>query len=40
MDAVADSKDTITQLLQRLYEEYIIEKGQQMLVVAGDAKVY
>ena len=40
MDAVADSKDTITQLLQCLYEEYIIEKGQQMLVVAGDAKVY
>ena len=41
MDAVADSKDTITQLLQCLYEEeYIIEKGHQILVVAGDAKVY
>ena len=40
MDAVAD-KDTITQLLQCLYEEeYIIEKGHQILVVAGDAKVY
>ena len=40
MDAVSDSKDTITQLLQCLYEEYIIEKSQQMLVVAGDEKVY
>ena len=40
MDAVADSKDTLMQMLNNLHEHYIVKQGKQDLVVEGDAKVY
>ena len=40
MDAVADSKDTIMQMLHDLYQQYIVEQNRQWLLVEGDNKVY
>ena len=40
MDAVADNKATITQLLQSLHQKYIVDRGLDTLVIEGDAKVY
>jgi hypothetical protein len=40
IDAVADNKTTIFNLLQTLHEKYIVEKCQEILVVEGDAKIY
>ncbi len=40
MDAVADTMDTIVQLLHDLHQEFICGRGMQWLVVEGDAKVY
>ena len=40
MDAVADTKDTVIQLLRDLHHELIDGRGMRWLVVEGDAKVY
>ena len=40
MDAVADNKATITQLLQSLHQKYIVDRGLDTLVIEGDVKVY
>ncbi len=40
MDAVADNKDTIIQMLHDLHQEFICDRSMQWLVVEGDAKVY
>ena len=40
MDAVADCRDTIMQLVHRLREKFIVGQGMRWLVVAGDAKLY
>ncbi len=40
MDGIADTKDTVMQLLHDLRQEFICGRGMQWLVVEGDAKVY
>ena len=40
MDAVADSKDTIMEMLHKLCERFIQKQNRKWLVVEGDAKVY
>ena len=40
MDAIADSKDTMMQMLHELSEQYIIGQNCKWLIVEGDAKVY
>ena len=41
MDAVADSKETIMEILNNnFHHTYIIEQKQKCLVIEGDAKVY
>ena len=40
MDAIADSKDTIMQVLHDLHEQFISHSGMKWLLVEGDAKVY
>ena len=40
MDAVADSKDTIMQMLHDLHRKYIVDGNRQWLLVEGDNKVY
>ena len=40
MDAIADSKDTMMEMLHNLHEKHIAPHKQQWLVVEGDAKVY
>ena len=40
MDAIADSKDTVVQMLHTLHADYIVEQSKQILIVEGDAKVY
>lgn len=39
MDAIADSNDTIMQLLHDLHLKYIVDQNRQWLVVEGDHKV-
>ena len=40
MDAVADCRDTIMQLVHSFREKFIVGQGMRWLVVAGDAKLY
>ena len=40
MDAVADSKDTVMQLLHDLQQQFIVCKNMKWLVLEGDAKLY
>ena len=40
MDAVADSKDTVVELLHKLREEFIVGMHCEHLVVEGDGKLY
>lgn len=40
IDAVADCKDTMMQLVQSLREKFIVHQGMSWLVVEGDAKLY
>ena len=40
MDAVADCRDTIMQLVHSLREKFIVGQGMRWLVVAGEAKLY
>ena len=40
MDAVADSKDTVMQLLHDLQQQFIVGKNMKWLVLEGDAKLY
>ena len=40
MAAVADSKDTIMQMLHDLHQKYIVDGNRQWLLVEGDNKVY
>ena len=40
MDAVADSADTMMQMLHNLQDQYITGQSRQRLAVEGDAKVY
>ncbi len=40
MDAVADNKDTIIQMLHDLHQKNVCDGSMQWLVVEGDAKVY
>ena len=40
MDAVADSKDTVIQILHDLHEFYIVHQQKDCLVLEGDGKVY
>ena len=40
MDAVADTKDTMMQLLHDLHEQFIVSQNMKWLVLEGDAKLY
>ena len=40
MDAVADTKDTMNQLLHDLHEQFIVSQNMKWLVLEGDAKLY
>ena len=40
MDAVADSKDIVMELLHKLQEEFIVGMHYEHLVVEGDGKLY
>ena len=40
MDAVADTKDTMMQLLHDLHEQFIVSQNMKWLVLEGDAKQY
>ena len=40
LDAKADSKDTIMQILHNLNQQFIEGQKKECLLVAGDAKVY
>ena len=40
MDAVADSKDTMTAMLYYLHQQYISRSKHKYLVVEGDAKLF
>ena len=40
MDAIADSKDTMTAMLHHLYQKFIEGQGLQYLLVEGDAKLF
>ena len=40
LDAVADKKDTLMELLHYLHQEYIVNQGKSYLLLEGDAKLY
>ena len=40
MDAVADNKDTLMEMLSNLHDLYIVRGGRSNLVIEGDAKVF
>lgn len=40
MDAVADNKDTLMEMIHDLHKNYVIKRNLQWLVVEGDVKVY
>ena len=40
MDAVADYKDTMMQLLHNLQQQFIVGKRMRWLVLEGDAKLH
>ena len=40
MDSVADTKDTVMQLLHELHQQFIVDMNIQWLVLEGDAKLY
>ena len=40
MDAVADTKDTMIEMLYNLHRKFIEDQGLNYLVVEGDAKLF
>ena len=39
-DAIADTKDTMMDMLHELHQQYVVEQNHRWLIVEGDAKIY